>query len=255
MSAGNGPDDVDALPARVVDRRRHHRRLFAPKEPVLAGMRIETGDGQAGRCDTEARERFGSNPDHAEQPRPGQIVRHERERDMDGREHDLEPLGPEHHHDVVDTAEMREQVGVAAPRQTGGRKGLLVDRRRDDGIDVCRKRIRRRADDRLVGRARRAGVDAASRKLRDFFGQMRTVDHRPTDRRDARIANRFERDLRADAGGITGGDGDQRQGISKADTRARSRQMLTASQSATIFGLALRSRASWAQVDRGVARR
>ncbi len=41
----------------------------------------------------------------------------------------------------LDAAEMREQIGMAFPRQAGGGKRRLVDRRRGDGLHPPRQRV------------------------------------------------------------------------------------------------------------------
>ena len=49
--------------------------------------------------------------------RPRQRARHIGERNVHGRQHDAQRVGVEHHRDVGRAGQMREQIGVSAPRQ------------------------------------------------------------------------------------------------------------------------------------------
>ena len=80
------------------------------------------------------------------------------ERNVHRRQHHAQRVGVEHHHRSGRTGEMGEQVGVALPRESGGRKGLLVDRRGGDRRHPAGARIVHRCHDGLVGGATGVGA-------------------------------------------------------------------------------------------------
>ena len=86
--------------------------------------------------------------------------RHLGERNVHRREHHPQPVRPEHHRHVVHAAEMREEIRVSAPRQPGRGERFLVDRRRGDGGHAILAARRRRP-----GRSRRT-PHAQSRRSR-----------------------------------------------------------------------------------------
>ena len=102
---------------------------------------------------------------------------------------------------------MREQIGVAAPRQAGQPERFLVDRRRGDRLHDAVLRIVDRAHDDVVGGA---PGGRAQHARRERGAGRRAVDDRLADVEDARIGRRARRDLGADAGRIADGDGDAR---------------------------------------------
>ena len=63
----------------------------------------------------------------------------------------------EHHRDVPSAGEMREQLGVATPGETGQRQRRLVDRSGRDGVEPTGHRISDSLLDRLVGHPARLG--------------------------------------------------------------------------------------------------
>ena len=129
--------------------------------------------------------------------------------DVHGRQHDAQRVGVEHHRDVRRAGQVRQQIGVAVPRQPGQPERLLVDRRGRDRVDVAalrvrrpRARWRRTPRGRRRRRARRARTSRVRRRRRTATGSH-TREH-------ARSRPRPARDLRPDAGGIAGGDRDAR---------------------------------------------
>jgi hypothetical protein len=123
-------------------------------------------------------------------------------------QHHAKALGPEHHGDVFDTAEVREQIGMAFPVQAGAAKRLLVDWCRHERRQRVRLARPDGADDGLIRRAPGGSRDTATREHRT--GPRRSVGPYSTGtaREDhARIADGFGADLGADPGGIAGGDG------------------------------------------------
>ena len=94
-----------------------------------------------------------------------QRARHVGERDVNGRQHDAQRVGVEHHRDVRRAGQVREQIGVAAPRKPGEPERFLVDRRRRDRVDRAALRVVDRAHDRVV--RRRPGVARSARPARN----------------------------------------------------------------------------------------
>ena len=129
---------------------------------------------------------------------------------------------------------------MASPGEAGGRKGGLVNRRSDDGIDVARQRRIRRRHDGVKGRLARSRINLPDGKTLQLIGGMRTVDRRLAGEDYTRIANRFDGDFGANTRWIAHRDG---------QTWPACGQRCSASQSATILGLALRSSADSARAS------
>ena len=141
------------------------RFLLAPEQPVLAGVRIQAGDGDARRAHAEPRQLARRQRDRRLERWLRQRARHVGQRDVNRRQHDAQRVGVEHHRDVRRAGQMREQIGVAAPRQAGQPERFLVDRRRRDRVDVAaaaRRRPRARSRRTPRGRPRRSARPARS---------------------------------------------------------------------------------------------
>ena len=203
--------DVDAFRPGGRDGRNDDRFLFGAEQPALAGMRIEARDRQPRRGDAESRQGLCGEPDRAEQPLARERAWDLGQRDVDGREHDAQPVGPEHHRRFRHAAEMRQQIGVAAPGKSRGGEGGLVDRRRDDRLHAASACVLGRANDRVVRRPRRHRAHLPCRKRREFLGQMRSVNHRPAHVHDARMPRRLDGDLGSNPRRVTRGYGNQGQ--------------------------------------------
>ena len=188
-------------------------------------MRVEPGHRDARAPDPEARNLVGGEiAEEASRQQP----RHLGERHVHGGEHHLERLGPEHHRDTRRARQLRQQIGVSLPRQPGAGKPQLVHGRGCDRRHASIHRVANGRTDRVIRRVSGFRGQYAGLEARTVRG---AVDDRLTRLANARIVRRLPRDLGADARGITDRDRDPRFHSSSS------------SQSATTFGLALRSSA------------
>ena len=135
---GKRSGHVDAARAARRDGRRDHAVVFVPEQPVLAGVRIEPGHGDARAAPTKRGSSRAVSSIVPSSDSPGQRPRHLAERDVHRRQHDAQRVGVEHHRHVLRAGQVREQIGVAGPRQAGEPERLLVDRRGGDGVDDSR---------------------------------------------------------------------------------------------------------------------
>ena len=158
------PRDVNPSPACGGNRRRNRRCLLTAEQPVLASMRVQTGDRDARCRDAEARQLARRQRDRRLERFPGNGARHVGQRDVHRGEHDTQRLRVEHHRDVGGTGQMREEIRVAVPRQAGQAKRLFVHRCCGDGVDGVLLRIRHRTHDHVVRGAARVGAQHAGWK-------------------------------------------------------------------------------------------
>jgi hypothetical protein len=163
---------------------------------------IEAGHRQARPRDAEARQPFRGDAHDLAQPIRRQQARHVGQWDVHGGERNLERRRPEEHDRVADTAQVREQIRVASPRQAGGREGRLVHRRRHDGGHPPGERVGHRALDGVERGAAGRGVHGPGGKRRHVGGCVRPVDDWIARGPHARVGRGLLADLRADAGRI-----------------------------------------------------
>ena len=109
--------------------------FLAPEEPVLAGVRIEPGDGKAWCRQPESRQLHVGEVDRVLQLPLRQDLRNAAQRHVHGREHHAQGVRVEHHRHPPGTSQMGEQVGVSRPRQPRGGERRLADRCGGDRID------------------------------------------------------------------------------------------------------------------------
>jgi hypothetical protein len=82
---------------------------------VLASMRIESRKSESGRSNAESRQFTGRQVDDVVEKLARQHARNVRERHVNGGEHNLQRLRPEHHRDTAGARQMREQIRVPFP--------------------------------------------------------------------------------------------------------------------------------------------
>ncbi len=165
------PGDIDAALPRRRRRRAEHRLLLAADQPVLAGVRVQSGQPEPRRRTAESRQRRRRQVDDAVERGAGQRRRDLGERNVDGREDHPQRLGVEHHRDPRRPGQMGEQIGVAAPGKAGGGERLLVDRRRRHRVDPAGLRVLDGADDGVVGGAARRSGNFTAGKARHLLGR------------------------------------------------------------------------------------
>ena len=201
----NRPADVDAAGAAACDRRREHLPLLSADQAVLAGVRIQAGQGQPRPRRPEARKLGVRQGDGRLQPAARQQPRHVGQRHVHRRQHHRQPLGVEHHPHLAGPRQLGQQFGVPPPAESGPRPRELADRRRGHGVDAARQRVAGGARDRLV---RRPAGGRGDHPRPEGAGGARFVEHRLADLPHRRIVRHAAGHLRTDAGRIAGGDAD-----------------------------------------------
>ena len=148
MSPDSGPRHADTPRATGRDRRLDDGRvLLYPNSPCspawgLSPATAIRGAATPNRGSSRAVRSIVRSSDDLRQR-----ARDIRQGNMDGRQHDAQRGRIEHHRDMGRAGQVREQIGVAGPRQAGKTKRFLVDRRRGDPVHSSRHGIVHRADD------------------------------------------------------------------------------------------------------------
>ena len=139
--------------------------FLATEQSVLAGMRIETGDGDPrwsmpNRGNSHAVNRIVVSIDAWPS-----VLAALRQRDVHRRQDDAQCFGVKHHRHGGNTRQVGEQIGMAVPWKAGQPERLLVDRRRRDRGDTVLPRLFHRTNDGFIRRT--AGVGAQQPGLND----------------------------------------------------------------------------------------
>ncbi len=139
------------------ERRCDHVAILGPEQPALAGVRVEPDHADPRLGDREVTgQRARDQLDRRAQAGRGQRPRDLGERDMHGRERDLEPGSDEEHRDVARTEPAGQHLGVTGERKPGAPGPGLRDRRGHDRRELA---AQRRRDRRLeIADLRRAGA-------------------------------------------------------------------------------------------------
>ena len=169
MSAGSGP--ATSIPrhgsAPPPARARRHPRSH---QAVLARVRVECGERKPRSDDAKPRQ-FACGQLDRRSTRSGVRTRGtSASGDVDGDEHHPERGRLEHHRDEGRAGQVREEIGVPAPRQSGKRKGLLADGRRRDRLDAPVPGIVDGANDRVVSTLAAGGGRATTLERRGDTG-------------------------------------------------------------------------------------
>ena len=131
--AGMRTAALDSLGAGRLDGGNDELLVFLAEQPVLARMRVQTADGDAGLVEPEQPHRLAAQLDGAHDAIGAQIAglaqRHVRAHVNGG-----EPLAGQQHARLGGAAELRDVFGVPGERAARKRDRLLVQRRRDHGI-------------------------------------------------------------------------------------------------------------------------
>ena len=132
------PGDVEALGPRRRDRRADDVDLLAAQAAVLAGMRIEAGDGKARALQAEIAAKVARRDlDGGEDQVLGQQARHVFQRKVDGDRHHFQRGARQHHHRMRRPSRRRgesgEILGVPGKAKPARIKHGLGDRVGDDG--------------------------------------------------------------------------------------------------------------------------
>ena len=158
MGAGHG----DALARQLGDGRRNDARFLAADQSVLAGVRIEPGDGDARAVDAEVvLERGCGDANGLADQRSGQRARHVGKGNVHRGRHDLELVRHQHHHRAeraaaaVSGGQQAQECRVAGIVERDRAQGGLGDR-------VCDERQRLAAGNR-GGRVLDCGDDLVVR--------------------------------------------------------------------------------------------
>jgi len=134
---------------------------------------------------------------------------------VDGRQHNLQRVRPEHHRRTPSTSEVRQQIRVPFPRQPCAGKGELVDGSGRNSGDASVARVAHRIADGLVRGA--SGFRRQNARLEPHTGG-RPIDLRLADIRHSWIVGGFARNLGPDARRVTCRDSDDRFVRVHADT-------------------------------------
>ena len=207
MSAGQRTGYVDTSRRAVGHCRRDHVVVLTAHQAVLARVGVEPGDGDARPRAAEPGQLARGERDRAGHEVAREHARHVGERDVDGREHDAQLGRIEHHRHERRSGQVREEIGVAAPREPGEREGLFADGRGRDGVDAARHRVLDGAHDNVVGgapcrRRHEARLDGRGRG-RGVHDGFADVEH-------PRVGGGLAGDLGSDARGIAHGQRDSR---------------------------------------------
>ena len=173
--------------------------LLAAQHAVLARVRVEAAHREPRLAEPEPRQLTGRQPDHALDRLAREQARHGGERLVDRGQHDAQRVGVEHHRHRRRAGQVREQLGMAPPRQAREREGLLADRRRRHGVDLAGHRVPDRREDRVVRRAPGFGGDPAGLNARRVDP---AVEHRRAHLGHARAGRGLGGDLGSDAGRV-----------------------------------------------------
>ena len=150
--------------------------LFVAEQAVFAGVRIESADGEPRPCDSEPAHHAVGQPALGDDRRRREIGEHAAQRLMqrdvrdaqaDRDERDLRSPGGrvEHHGEVVDAAQLGQQLGVAGVVMAGRVERRFAERGRDDAVDFFLEREFGGESHGLIGGLAGAGVDAAGRHV------------------------------------------------------------------------------------------
>ena len=170
---------------------------------VLAGVRIESCDGDPGLVDAAAFEKGGGEQTGADDSFDAEQRGDFRERFMDGGERDGERVSGQHHAEIQNAECIRKIFGLAGEGESEGLQAFFGNRAGDDSIRRAAFQLENRLVESGHGGGGRAGVGFAGNSrvsiaddfefevLRQFSGGHGLID-----------------DFRADSGGVSQGDQD-----------------------------------------------
>ena len=206
-----GAAHLDAVRAQSLDGRCDHAAFLVAHGALLAGMRIECGDGKARARDAEQRLQAGrGDAAHAHDRLRVEGPDRLRQRKMDGDRHDAQLRAGQHHRDLdrmVGGArcELGQELGMAGMREARVLQRLFLDRIGGEARDLAGERQRDGAFDGLDRGRRIGGIGMAG------------PDRRPQ-------AHRQDRQRRGKDAARLGRMGDLLAGERRRRSRARARQ-------------------------------
>jgi hypothetical protein len=128
------------------------------EQSVLAGVRIETGDGDPRGCISESRQ-FARRQSDCRLHRLGrQCLRHFGQWDVHRRQDDAQCFGVKHHRHGGNTRQVSEQIRMAVPWKAGQSERLFVDWSRRYRSNTVLPRIFHRTNDGFIRCAASVGA-------------------------------------------------------------------------------------------------